>query len=327
MSRVSVVIVAYRSGDALLRCLASIDENAEVIVVDNAGDVGDLPGVEVVRPGRNLGFAAGCNLGARHANGEVLLFLNPDTIVAPGAISKLVGALADRSVAMAMARLRLLAQPELLNSSGNVIHVTGLAWSGGYGRPAIDVAEPHEITYASGAAMAMRTDVFRDLGGFREELFLYHEDLELGWRARMHGYRIVLVPGADVFHDYSYSRNAEKSYYMERNRLVFLLSAFSGRLLLLLAPILLAAELALCARAAREGWLRAKLDGWVWCARNSRGILTMRRETQARRRVSDRELAALLTPSVDPGMLPASRVLRLTNPLVARYWSLARRAL
>ncbi|MGH3030467.1 MAG: glycosyltransferase family 2 protein [Gaiellaceae bacterium] len=327
MSRVSVVIVAYRSGDALPRCLSSIDEDVEVLVVDNGGDVGDLPAVEVLRPGKNVGFAAGCNFGARHAHGDVLVFLNPDTVVAPGAISTLVETLEDGSVGIAMARLRLLAQPELLNSSGNVIHVTGLAWSGGYGRPAIDVAEPREITYPSGAAMAMRADVFRDLGGFRDELFLYHEDLELGWRARMRGYRVVLMPGADVFHDYSYSRNAEKSYYMERNRLVFVLSAFSARLLLVLAPVLLAAELALFARAAREGWLRAKLAGWAWCARNSRGILAMRRETQARRRVSDRELAALLTPSVDPGMVPASRVLRLANPLVARYWSLARRAL
>jgi GT2 family glycosyltransferase len=327
VSHVSVVIVAYGSGNALERCLASIEEDVEVLVVDNGDDVEDLPGVEVVRPGRNVGFAAGCNLGARHAQGDVLVFLNPDTVVAPGAISTLVGTLEDTSVGMAMARLRLLAEPELLNSSGNVIHVTGLAWSGGYGRPAIDVAEPREITYASGAAMAVRAEVFRDLEGFREELFLYHEDLELGWRARMHGYRIVLVPGADVFHDYSFSRNAEKSYYLERNRLVFLLSAFSGRLLLLLAPVLLAAELALSARATREGWLRDKLAGWAWCARNRRRILAMRRETQARRRVYDRELAPLLTPCIDPGMIPASRALRVANSLVARYWSLARRAL
>src|ERR671919_2736508 len=119
MTTASVVIVAYRAGDALTRCLASIDEEAEIIVVDNGGDVGDVPGVEVIRPGENIGFAAGCNLGARHARGDVLMFLNPDTVVAPGAISTLVGTLRDTSVGMAMARLRLLAQPELLNSSGN----------------------------------------------------------------------------------------------------------------------------------------------------------------------------------------------------------------
>lgn len=327
MPGVSVVIVAFQSGDALLRCVASLEEDLEVIVVDNGRDVGELAGVEVVRPDENVGFAAGCNLGARHARGDVLVFLNPDTVVGPGAISMLVQTLEDPSVGVAMARLRLLADPQLLNSCGNVIHVTGLAWSGGYGQPAVDVAEAREVTYASGAAMAMRADVFRDLGGFREELFLYHEDLDLGWRARMRGYRVVLVPGADVFHDYSYSRNAEKSYYLERNRLVFLLSAFSARLLLVLAPVLLAAEVALCAQAAREGWLRAKLAGWLWCARNGRRILGMRRETQAGRRVPDRELAPLLTAIVDPGMVPVSRAVRIANPLVAGYWSLARRAL
>jgi GT2 family glycosyltransferase len=327
---VSIVLVAYHDGPRLARCLESIERHApdvEVVVVDNGGDVGDLPGVELVSPGENVGFAAGCNLGARHARGDALVFLNPDTIVAPKAISTLVRAVREPSVGVAMARLRLLAEPELLNSSGNVVHVTGLAWSGGYGRPAIDIADVREITYPSGAAMAIRADVFRELGGFREEFFLYHEDLDLGWRARMRGYRIVLAPGADVLHDYSYARNARKSYYMERNRLVFLLSAFSGRLLLVLAPVLLAAEMALCARAAQEGWLRAKLAGWAWCARNGRRILAMRRETQSQRRVSDRELVPLLTPVLDPGMVPVSRALRIANSLVARYWSLAKRAL
>ena len=136
--------------------------------------------------------------------------------------------------------------------------------------------------------MAMSAETFRELGGFAEELFMYLEDLELGWRARLAGYRVVLEPAADVLHDYSYGRNPRKSYYLERNRLVFVLSAYSGRLLLLMSPVLLATELGMAALALKEGWLRDKLAGWVWLVRNGRRLLRLRRETQRQRRVRDR---------------------------------------
>ena len=73
----------------------------------------------------------------------------------------------------------------------------------------------------------MRASTFAELGGFTDELFLYGEDLELAWRARMKGLRVVMNPRADVFHAYEFSRNVSKRYFLERNRLVFVLSAFS----------------------------------------------------------------------------------------------------
>src|SRR5207247_1680584 len=160
--------------------------------------------------------------GASHATRETLLFLNPDTVVAPGSIAELERALEEDSVAIAMPRLRELDRPELINAAGCVIHVTGLAWSDGYGEPADSLQEQREITYANGSALAIRTELFHSLGGFTSEFFIYHEDLELGWRARMRGYRVVLEPSADVLHDYAYSRNVKKNYYMERNRLIFI---------------------------------------------------------------------------------------------------------
>src|SRR5439155_1309529 len=84
----------------------------------------------------NLSFAGGCNRGAAEANGDVLVFLNPDTVVDPGALTRLAETLQDPSIGIAMARLRLLARPELLNSAGTVLHLSGLAWAGRYGEPA-----------------------------------------------------------------------------------------------------------------------------------------------------------------------------------------------
>jgi GT2 family glycosyltransferase len=324
---ISAVIVAYNNGDALTRCLESLEpEGAEVIVVNNGDPLPEL-GVRVVNPGSNVGFAAGCNLGAAEASGDVLVFLNPDTVVAAGALAELARTLEDPTIGIAMPRLRLLDRPELLNSGGNVLHVTGLAWAGGYGEPAEEIRDVRDVTYPTGAAMAIRADLFRELGGFTEELFMYQEDLELGWRARLRGLRIVVTPRADVYHDYEFGRNPRKQYLLERNRLVFVISAYSGRMLTVLAPVLLAGELGMLALATKEGWFRDKVAGWGWCVTHARWLARHRRETQRLRRVRDRELAPLLTAAIDPQMIELPKPVGAANRLMTWYWSIARRAL
>ena len=330
----SVVIVAYDSGPALLRCVESVqadDAEHELIVVNNGARgpeieaVAELPGVKLVEAGGNIGFAAGSTLGAEHATGEVLLFLNPDTTVAPGAIAALGRALEDPSIGIAMARLRLMDEPERLNSIGCVIHITGLAWSDGYGEPVESLTEVRDITYANGSALAIRAELFRSLGGFTPELFIYHEDLELGWRVRMRGLRVVVEPAADVLHEYEYSRNVSKNYFMERNRLIFVSTAYSLRMLLLLAPALMAAEAGLTLVALRQGWFRDKVRGWAWVAGHARWLARHRRKLQSERLVPDRELARHLTAIVDPKMIDVPTLMKVANPLLERYWSLVRR--
>jgi GT2 family glycosyltransferase len=334
--RASVVIVSYNSGPALVRCLDSLlaegGEN-EVIVVNNGSPAPEIeqaaamPGVRVVEPGENLGYAGGSSLGAREATGDVLVFLNPDTTVAPGTIGELVRALEDESVAIAMGRLLLMDDPGLLNAAGCAIHLSGLAWSAGFGEPAASIATTREITYANGSALAIRADRFRELGGFTDKLFIYHEDLELGWKARMRGYRIVIAPQADVLHEYDYGRHASKNYFMERNRLIFVASAYSARLLVVLAPVLITTELGLVALAWRQGWLRDKVAGWRWILKNAGWLKRHRRELQKARTVPDRELAEHLTAVIDPKMIEVPRAVARANGLVAAYWRVARRLL
>jgi GT2 family glycosyltransferase len=334
--RVSVVVVAYRSGAALARCLDSLtnqDVELETVVVDNgaAGDevleAGRREGVTVIAPGRNLGFAAGCNAGAAAARGKRLVFLNPDTVAGDGAIDRLVATLDDPMIAIAMPRLCLLDAPRLLNSRGNLLHVAGFAWVGGHGEPVETAAELCDVPFASGAALAVCASTFRELGGFTEELFLYGEDLELAWRARMRGLRVVMNPRADVFHAYDFSRNGDKRYFLERNRLVFVLSAFSPRLLFLLSPVLVAAELGTAAVALRQHWLRQKLAGWSWLLHHAFWLRRHRRETQAMRLVPDRDLAPYLTATLDPDVVATPSLAALFNWLVGGYWRVARRAL
>jgi GT2 family glycosyltransferase len=283
--------------------------------------------VAVISSGGNVGYGAGSNLGARRATGDALVFLNPDTVVAPQALAGLVGPLEDPSVGIVTARLRLLDSPETLNSAGNEVHLTGIAWAGAYGEPAETVAALKDVPTPSGAAMAIRRELFEELGGFTEELFMYQEDLELGWRVRLRGLRVVVNPAADVYHDYEFGRNPGKQYLLERNRLVFVLSAFSPRLLVLLSPVLASAEVGMLGLALKEGWARDKVAGWGWLLRNAGWLRKHRQETQRLRRVSDRELARFLSPVVAPGMIRVPYPVRAINPVVARYWSLVKKLL
>ena len=283
--------------------------------------------MEVVSLGRNAGFAAGCNEGARRASGDALVFLNPDTVAAPGAVEELVRPLEDPTIGIVSARLRLLDRPELLNSAGNEVHVTGIAWAGLYGRPADDVTELRDVAFPTGAAMAVRRELFEELGGFTEELFMYQEDLVLGWRVRLRGLRVVVNPGADVYHEYDFGRHQSKHYLLERNRLVFVLSSYSPRLLVLLAPVLVSTEAAMLVLALKEGWARDKLAGWGWLLRHAGWLRRHRRDTQRLRRVRDRELARYLSPVVAPAMISVPSPVRAINPLVAKYWELVKKAL
>jgi GT2 family glycosyltransferase len=303
------------------------------VVVDNGDggpeidDAARRDRVTVVSRGQNIGFAAANNLAARRATGEALVFLNPDTVVAPDALAGLTAPLEDPSVGIVTARLRLLDRPETLNSAGNEVHVTGIAWAGGYGEPAASVDELRDVPFPSGAAMAIRRELFEELGGFTEELFMYQEDLELGWRVRLRGLRVVVNPAADVYHDYEFGRNPGKQYLLERNRLVFVLSSYSPRLLALLAPVIVSAEIGLLGLALKEGWARDKVAGWAWLVRNAGWLRSHRRETQALRRVQDRELARFLSPVVAPAMIPVPAPIRWANPLVRAYWRLVKRVL
>ena len=225
--------------------------------------------VTVLEAGGNIGFAAGCNLGAAATSGETLVFLNPDTVVAPGALAALAARLEDESVGVAMARLRLLDEPELLNSTRRgAPHLRARLVE--RPRRARRVGRRGCSRSPTRTARPSRSAgrLFESLGRFTDELFIYLEDAELSWRARLAGLRVVLDPAADVFHDYEYARNPTKLYYMERNRLIFVLTAFQLRTILALLPVLLAdrARHGRARRARRAGSATRSPAGAGRCA-------------------------------------------------------------
>jgi GT2 family glycosyltransferase len=330
----SVVTVGYGAMPLIGACVEGLLQAKgvdEVIVVDNGLDAlsrATLPDgddrVRVHAPGENLGFAGGCNAGAALASGDVLAYVNPDLFVEPGALVAMEAVARQESVAIATGEVRLQ-DGEHLNATGGVLHFTGLGWSEHFGAPVEDAGPSRPTMIASGALMAVRRAVMDELGGFTDDLFLYHEDAELSLRAWLRGYDNAFVAGAAGLHHYEFSRNARKLYFLERNRLYLVAVCFPARLVAFVLPALAAYEAGILAVAAKEGWLREKIDGWRWLVHHRADVLARRRLVQSTRRRSPSELAAQLAASFDAGNYPLSPVLRVADRVLAAYWRAVRR--
>lgn len=275
----SVVLVNYRGADDTITCLRTLRteldypaDRLELICVDNAsGDDGvrriraEAPDVMLVESETNLGFAGGCNLGVRHATGEVVAFLNNDARPDP-AWARAAVAVLQREPTVASVASRVL------DWSGERVDYVdaGLTWFGmGYkpdaGRPVAELRTdrhetPRDVLFATGAAMFVRTSVFRELGGFDERFFMFYEDVDLGWRLNLRGWRVRYEPASLAYHRHHASMSAvdgsdqaRELYLLERNALAALYKNVSDQTLAKALP----AALAL---AVRRATARGDLD-------------------------------------------------------------------
>lgn len=234
---VSVVMVNFRGADDTLVAIDGLrkmdwpDDKLEIIVVENGSGDDSLatlqsagPGVTIIESPENLGFAGGCNLGVTHSTGEYVAFLNndarPDSNWVRAAIaafdsSRKIGAVASK----------------VLDWEGKRIDFVGAAmtWFGmGYKPLTGDEvpnlrSERHDVLFGTGSAMFVRRDVFAELGGFDENYFMFFEDVDLGWRLNLAGYRFVYEPSSVAFHKHhasmaSFGRHKEQ-VLLERNAL------------------------------------------------------------------------------------------------------------
>jgi GT2 family glycosyltransferase len=336
-SDLSVVIVTFNDASVVGDCLEALEPELrpgdEVIVVDNgssdaSADLAEArPGVRVMRLGRNAGYMAACNAGAARARGSLLVLLNPDTLVAPGFGAAIRRPLEHGTLTVWQALLTQAAGAEV-NTSGGVSHFTGISWAGGVGEPVSSVAaQPREVGFASSACMALRAADWRRLGGFPAEFFLYFDDVDLSFRARLTGGLVGIEPAARVEHLYDFGRRSLKWRLLERNRWATLIRTYPAGLLAVLAPALAATELALVAVAVHGGWGGQKAGASADIARALPRLLRERRVIQAQRSISAAEFAAHLTPGLSsPFLGPVARV-PLLEAALRIYWAGARRLL
>ena len=268
MARVSVLIVAYKSGAHLPRlfdCLgAQTFTGFETILIDNASPSATAPDAATilradifVQNDTNTGFAVANNQAARLASGQWLVLLNPDAFPHPDWLEQLIKASVRYPKVTAFGSTQLLDQnPSLLDGAGDVYHAAGIPFRGGYLRPVpMDLADGEAFTPCAAAAM-WRRDVFEALGGFEESYFCYCEDVDLGFRHRLAGGRVVQVAAAKVRHigSASTARLSEFAvYHGVRNRMWTFVRCMPSMLFWLLVLPHICATLLLWAHTALRG--------------------------------------------------------------------------
>jgi GT2 family glycosyltransferase len=334
LPRVGVVVLAYGQEPWLTSCvdsvLASEGVEVELVVVDNAADPADMDplrartDLRVLEPGINTGFAGGCNLGAAQLATPYLALVNSDCLLDPWTLSALVVEADRPGVGPVMASIRFAERPGILNSSGNPVHVLGTCWAGDLEQPE-HRSEPFEVPSASGACLLLARELWLRLGGFDDAYFAYLEDTELSLRCRRWGLVPRCVPTAIARHHYEFSRNPTKMYLLERNRLLLLATLWPKRALVLLAPLLLAFELALTALAFAQGWGPKKIAGWQWLLRNGGHVRARRRLLQSELIVSQQEWMGSLTTRFADHVIGSPALARVVNAVVTGYWGLVRR--
>jgi len=269
----TVILVNHNDAAHIEACLSSLERaelppGTEIILVDNDSRDGSreivaarFAGVRLLVQPQNIGFSRANNLGARESRGDFLLFLNTDTIVSPGSLSPLLdGMRMDESIGAAGPRL-FRADGSFQVSFGRGVNFFAqfrqkLFWNPYYRRALKKGGPIRETGWLSAACLLCRRTAFEQVGGFDENFFLYFEDIDLCFRLRERGWKLVLVPEAKVFHAGGATTRTLPSatrFEYRRSQLYFYRKHNSSRSLRLLRLYLGLGLLALSARGIFRG--------------------------------------------------------------------------
>lgn len=336
---VSVVLVNFRGADDTITCIRYLREldwpadRLQIVCVDNdSGDDGAEriaaadPDVLLVRSKENLGFAGGCNLGAARSSGEFIAFLNNDARPDPGWVRAAMAAFTQGADVGAVAS-------KVLDWDGQRIDFvdSAITWFGMGYKPFCELPDkgdhdsPGNVLFATGAAMFVRADVFDIVGGFDERYFMFYEDVDLGWRLNLLGWKVRYEPRSLAFHKHHASMKKfgafRETYLLERNALFTMYKNLGDEALARLLPGTLML-------AVRRAVARGALDSTELDLRRAGGdrqddrlvskdmlagiyaidqlveqitsLSATRAELQNRRRVTDEELRPLMGTLLEP---------------------------
>jgi len=237
---VTVIIVNYNGKKELEDCLSSLMKNSysnyEVILVDNNSKDDSIEFVKntyshikIIELEKNYGFAFPNNIGAKKAKGDLLLFLNNDTKQKHNFISELVKEILN-DPKIAICQSLLLKTNGEIDSSGDFIDSIGVCYSS-----KVKIEKISNILSAKGASMMIRKDIFEKIGKFDEKFFASFEDVDLGWRSWILGFKVVVVPKSVVYHIGGTTiekMKEEMTFHRYKNQLSMKLTNFESNLAL-----------------------------------------------------------------------------------------------
>ncbi|MEB4593074.1 glycosyltransferase family 2 protein [Candidatus Thiothrix sp. Deng01] len=321
MNNADIVIVNWNSGKLLVTVLKRLVNQftppSQIWLLDNASSDGSAGGIQswqqvrFIQESNNLGFSKGNNIALLHSDSEFVGLLNPDAFPEPDWLEKLLQAAADYPDAAAFGSRQLCHHdPSLLDGIGDTYHLSGLVWRDRHAVPQTSAdLTPHEIFSPCAAAALYRRSALEEIGFFDEDYFCYVEDVDLGFRLRLAGYKAMYVPDAVVHHVGSATTGGQQSdfsvYHGHRNLVWTYVKNMPGILFWALLPLHLALNVGsilwFTARGQGKVILKAKWDA-------IKGLPNMwrkRRQIQKNRKASIADIWRVLDKRVIPGNLMA----------------------
>ena len=301
------------------RCLAALAGQTckpdQVVLVDNNSDdfsadhvTSVYPGLTILQPGSNLGFAAGNNLAARHLQDvDWIALLNPDAYPEPDWLEQLLEAATSNPAYQLFGSHMLAANGNTMDGTGDVYHVSGAVWRRDHGKHVSDSCQHNDEIFAPSAAAALISrKAFEQAQGFEEDFFCYMEDVDLGFRLKLLGYRALHVASARVMHEGSGVVGEYSDFHVyhgHRNLVWVYVRNMPGSLLWLYMPqhllYNLASVILFMLRGKTRAILRAKRDavkglGRAWRQRRAIQLDAVATQTEIRHHMSRGLLAPYL---------------------------------
>ncbi len=283
-------------------------------------------------------YAAANNLGLKMAmedGCDYFIIANMDTKFEPNWIIELVRAMeSDKKIGIAQSKILLYPKTEeekrkpRINSLGNIMHFLGFGFTKAYNESDREIEGLPEITgYASGCSYITKREVLEKIGYYDEEYWMYHDDIEMSWRVKLSGYKIVLAPKSVMYHKYEFSRSILMLYYMERNRHLVMLHYYKLLTLIILLPAILAMDLGMLLYSIPGKWFKKDLQviKYFLLPKTWAKIILKRKEIKKIRKVKDRNIIKSFEGRVLFQEINNPVLKYIANPIFNLYWQIAKR--
>lgn len=351
MAKISIILVNYKdyAKKYLPDCLKSLNNQTmskseyEIIVVNNAADddsrayLNQFSEIKVYERADG-NYCAANNLGIKEAlkNGaEYVVIANMDTEFAPLWLAELKKAI-DGNPQTGIAQSKIFLYPKneeekkdsLINTTGNAFNFLGFGYTENYRKKnsQISFVEKYPLIngYASGCSFIIKKEVLQKIGGYDENFYMYHDDIDISLKARLAGYEIRLAPQSMLFHKYEFPRSAQMIYHMEKNRWLTFLTIYSLPTTLIILPIFLLFESGMIFYSIITGWWPKKLENLKYFCKIEtwRYLRNKRNELRNLKIGSEKDFLENLRGGIYFLEIENNVLKYLVNPILEIYWFL-----
>lgn len=287
----------------------------------------------IIIPRDDGNYSLANNEGAKKAledGCEYIVIANIDTGLDKSWLSELVEAL-DENREAGIAQSKVLLYPKTpeetmepkINTLGNIMHFLGFGFTSAYKEKDRNIeGYPVIHGYASGCSFIIRKEVFEKIDGYDGEYYMYHDDIEVSWKTKLLGYKIILAPKSVIFHKYEFSRSIRMLYYMERNRYLIMFQFYSIPTLILIMPAMFVMEFGMWIFSMANSWIgtKVKVSSYFLNPMTWNKIFKKRKFLKKIKKTKEKNIVKYFEGRVLFQEIASPVLKYIANPLLSLYW-------